>query len=43
MKQRETASIGTVFLGPKVVVSDPCYTRGTWCAGESNETRTLVH
>jgi hypothetical protein len=33
-KDIEKKQFGDIELSNKVIVSDPCYTRGTWCAGE---------
>jgi hypothetical protein len=31
--KKHTLDLGQIELGEKVIVSDPCYTRGTWCHG----------
>ena len=31
--KKSTLALGQIELGEKVIVSDPCYTRGTWCHG----------
>lgn len=31
--KKSTLPLGQIELGEKVIVSDPCYTRGTWCQG----------
>lgn len=35
-KFRPIVELSAVNFGPKVIISDPCYSRGTWCAGEAN-------
>ena len=33
MKKKTRLDLGQIELGDKEIVSDPCYTRGTWCHG----------
>lgn len=33
MNKRKTLELSTIELSDKVMVSDPCYKRGTWCHG----------
>ncbi len=35
--KKSTLALGQIELGETVIVSDPCYTRGTWCHGSLGE------
>ena len=35
-KKPNTIKLGNIHLGKTVLITDPCYDRGTWCAGTLN-------